>query len=194
MIIKAPQVYWSPCPTTPTMRAKPVCQPSALSQGQYSINISHFYATKSKKKFIFINFSIYISQGQYKDFLWLSYHFTRSSNKSPGRSWLSLRTGFLKRTWRPRRKQRKEPKTLRWVRYVDTKWRRCISSGIFFPNISQMGKNVSHPRIWGKIWVAISGVLIKVKLGKMIDFVFYNWIFVILLRFFNPSTPVQLRK
>ena len=135
MIIKAPQVYWSPCPTTPTMRAKPVCQPSALSQGQYSINISHFYATKSIKIFIFINFSINISQGQYKDFLWLSYHFTRSSNKSPGRSWLSLRTGFLKRTWRPRRKQRKEPKTLRWVRYVDTKWRRCVSSGIFFPNL-----------------------------------------------------------
>ena len=141
------------------MRAKPVCQPSALSQGQYSINISHFYATKSIKIFIFINFSINISQGQYKDFLWLSYHFTRSSNKSPGRSWLSLRTGFLKRTWRPRRKQRKEPKTLRWVRYVDTKWRRCVSSGIFFPNISQTGKNVSHPRIWAKIWVAISGVL-----------------------------------
>ena len=123
------------------------------------------------------------------------YHFTRSSNKSPGRSWLSLRTGFLKRTWRPRRKQRKEPKTLRWVRYVDTKWRRCVSSGIFFQIISQTGKNVSHPRIWGKIWVAISGVLIKVKLGKMIDFVFYNWIFVILLRFFNPSidrVPVSL--
>ena len=70
MIIKAPQVYWSPCPTTPTMRAKPVCQPSALSQGQYSINISHFYATKSIKIFIFINFSINISQDQYKDFLW----------------------------------------------------------------------------------------------------------------------------
>ena len=113
------------------MRAKPVCQPSALSQGQYSINISHFYATKSIKIFIFINFSINISQGQYKDFLWLSYHFTRSSNKSPGRSWLSLRTGFLKRTWRPRRKQRKEPKTLRWVRHVDTKWQRCVLSGIF---------------------------------------------------------------
>ena len=77
MIIKAPQVYWSPCPTTPTMRAKPVCQPSALSQGQYSINISHFYATKSKKnlylstfQFIFhkVNIKIFydwviISQG-----------------------------------------------------------------------------------------------------------------------------------
>ena len=131
LLIRFFQVYWSRCPTTQTMRAKPVCQPSALSQGQYLINISHFYSSRSIKMFIIINFSINISQGQYKDFLWLSYHFTRSSNKSPGRSWLSLRTGFLKRTWRPRRKQRKEPKTLRWVRYVDTKWRRCVSCGIF---------------------------------------------------------------
>ena len=33
------QVYWSPCPTTPTMRAKPVCQPSARSQGNVLDNI-----------------------------------------------------------------------------------------------------------------------------------------------------------